>query len=108
MSLSNYEIKLVNMIFNNVFPLEKRKEILFKVDKDLYNEYILCRDRENMIFERFDKAFNLKQKIEVVQALYKKYGFEFKDIHELLQNRHCLIYNYYNYNFAFANKKINY
>lgn len=105
MDLTENDIKIISMIFNNIFPIEKRKEILLKTDSSLYTYFALNGENPEEIFKMFDSAFELKHKIEIVMAVYKKYGFDFKDIKELLENRDVLIYNYYDS--SWRNKKKN-
>lgn len=105
MDLTSYEIKLINMLFDSMFSIEKRKELLLKCDSSLYLDFALNGDNQERIYEMFDSAFELKHKIEIIIAFYKKYGFEFKDIHNLLENRNVLIFNYYDS--SWRNKKRN-
>ena len=47
------------------------------------------------IYKLFDSTFELEHKIQAVQLNYLMYNYKFKDIHELIENRDVLIYNYY-------------
>lgn len=98
MDLTNYEIKIINMLFDNMFSIEKRKEILLQCDSSLYIQFALNGDNQEMIYTMFDNAFELEHKIDFIMALYNKYGFEFNNIQELIENRNVLIFNHYNSN----------
>ena len=95
MDLTNYEIKVINMLFDSIFTIEKKKQLLLESDSSLYIDFAINGESAEKIYTLFDNAFELKHKIEIILALYKKQGFEFKDIHELLDNRNVLIFNYY-------------
>jgi len=95
MNLTNYEIKVINMLFDSFFPIEKRKELLLESDSSLYIDFALNGENAEKIYSLFDNAFELEHKIEIITQFYKNYGFEFKDIHNLLENRNVLIFNYY-------------
>lgn len=95
MNLTKYETKIINMLFDSIFTIEKRKEILQESDSSLYIEFALNGESAEKIYNLFEQAFEIEDKIEIIMAFYKAYGFEFKDIQELLQNRNVLIFNYY-------------
>ncbi|WP_305085870.1 hypothetical protein [uncultured Clostridium sp.] len=95
MNLTNYEIKIINMLFNSIFTIEKRKELLLATDTSLYIDFAINGESPERINNLFEQAFEIEHKIELIIAFYKKYGFDFKDIHELLENRNVLIFNYY-------------
>lgn len=98
MDLTNYEIEIINMLFDNIFSIEKRKELLLKCDSSLYLEFALNGDNQEIIYEMFNNAFKLEDKIKLIIALYNKYDFAFENIHELIKNRNVLIFNHYNSN----------
>ena len=95
MELTNYEIKVINMLFDSIFSIEKKKQLLLESDSSLYIDFAINGESEEKVYNLFNNAFELEHKVEIIFALYKKYGFEFKDIHELLENRNVLIFNYY-------------
>lgn len=105
MDLTDYEIKVINMLFDSIFTIEKKKQILLETDSNLYIDFALNGESPEKIYTLFDSAFELKHKIEIIIAFYKKYGFEFKDIHNLLENRNVIIFNYYDS--SWRNKKRN-
>lgn len=105
MDLTDYEIKVINMLFDSIFTIEKKKQILLETDSNLYIDFSLNGESPEKIYSLFDSAFELKHKIEIIIAFYKKYGFEFKDIHNLLENRNVIIFNYYDS--SWRNKKRN-
>ena len=98
MDLTNYEIKVINMLFDSIFSIEKKKQLLLESDSSLYIDFAINGESEEKVYNLFNNAFELEHKVEIIFALYKKYGFEFKDIHELLENRNVLIFNYYDSN----------
>lgn len=95
MNLTDYEIKVINMLFDSIFTIEKRKQLLLETDSSLYIDFAINGESAEKIYTLFDNAFELEHKIEIIFALYKKHGFDFKNIHELLENRNVLIFNYY-------------
>lgn len=105
MDLTDYETKIINMLFDSIFPIEKKKELLLESDSSLYIDFALNGESSEKIYALFDNAFELEHKIEIIITFYEKYGFEFKDIHTLLENRNVLIFNYYDS--KWRNKKRN-
>lgn len=105
MNLTNYEIKVINMLFDSIFTIEKRKEILLQCDSSLYIDFALNGESAEKIYSLFDNAFELEHKIELLLAFYKKYGFAFDNIYELIENRNVIIFNYYDS--SWRNKKRN-
>ena len=95
MDLTNYEIKVINMLFDSIFTIEKKKQLLLESDSSLYIDFAINGESAEKIYTLFDNAFKLEHKIEIILALYKQQGFEFKDIYELIENRNVLIFNYY-------------
>ena len=95
MDLTRYEIKVINMLFDSIFTIEKKKQLLLESDSSLYIDFAINGESAEKIYTLFDNAFELEHKIEIIFALYRKQGFDFKDIHELLDNRNVLIFNYY-------------
>lgn len=95
MKLTNYEIKVINMLFDSIFTIEKRKQILLESNSSLYIDFAINGESAEKIYSLFDSAFEIKHKIKIIIALYKKHGFKFKNIHELIKNRNVLIFNYY-------------
>ena len=106
MQLSNYEIKVINMLFDSIFTIQKKKEILLKVDSSLYIDFAINGESANKIYELFDNAFELEHKIELIESFYSQNGYNFKNIHELIKNRNVIIFNYYDS--SWRNKKKNY
>ena len=105
MELTNYEIKVINMLFDSIFSIEKRRQLLLESDSSLYIDFAINGESAEKVYTLFDNAFELEHKIEIIFALYKNHGFDFKDIHELLENRNVLIFNYYDS--SWRNKKKN-
>ena len=105
MELTNYEIKVINMLFDSIFSIEKRIQLLLESDSSLYIDFAINGESAEKVYTLFDNAFELEHKIELIFALYRKYGFDFKDIYELLENRNVLIFNYYDS--SWRNKKRN-
>ena len=95
MKLTNYEINIIQMLFDSIFTIEEKKQMLLESDFSLYIDFAINGESREKIYTLFDNAFELNHKIKIIFALYKKYGFNFKDIHELLKNRNVLIFNYY-------------
>lgn len=95
MNLTKHEIKVINMLFDSIFTIEKRKEILLATDSSLYIDFAINGESPEKIYTLFDSAFKIKHKIKLIIAFYKKHGFKFKNIHELIKNRNVLIFNYY-------------
>ncbi len=98
MSLTEREINIINMLFDNMFSIEDKKEILSKADSSFSIDFALNDIDNQQVYNIFDNAFKLEHKIECVIALYSAHGFTFKDIHELIANRNVLLFNYYDSN----------
>lgn len=105
MDLSNYEIKVINMLFDSIFKIEDRKRLLLECDSSLYIDFAINGESNEKIYNLFDNAFELEHKIQVIELLYQRYGFVFKDIHELIENRNVLIFNYYDSSWRNKRKK---
>ena len=95
MDLTNYEIKIINMLFNSFFKTETKKRMLEELDTEMYIDLVLNGASAERVNKLVDSILKLEDKIEIVQLAYKKYGFEFEDIHQLIENRNVLIFNYY-------------
>lgn len=105
MDLTEYEIKVINMLFDDMFSIETRKRLLQESDSSLYIDFAINGDNKERIYKMFDSAFELEHKIELIFALYNKYGFNFKDIHELIENRNVLVFNHYDSSWRNKRKK---
>lgn len=105
MDLTDYEIKVINMLFDSIFTIEKKKQILLETDSNLYIDFAINGESPEKIYTLFDNAFELEQKVEFIMAFYKKYGFKFNNIKDLIEKRNVLIFNYYDSNWR--NKKRN-
>lgn len=105
MDLTNYEIEIIDMLFNSIFKIEDKKNLLLECDSSLYIDFALNGESAEKINALFNSAFEIKHKIQALELLYKACGFVFNDIHELIENRNVLIFNYYDS--SWRNKKRN-
>jgi len=105
MDLSQEELKIINMLFDNIFSLEDRKRLLLQANANLHIDFALNGANSEKIYKMFDSAFKLEHKIQAIELNYLTYGYKFKDIHELIKNRDVLIYNHYDS--SWRNKRAN-
>ena len=89
----SFSMFIYNFTFFSVNIIKIIKIIDIKAIK--YIDFAINGESAEKIYSLFDNAFELEHKIEIILALYKQQGFEFKDIYELIENRNVLIFNYY-------------
>lgn len=95
MNLTKYETMLVSQIFDNMFSIQERKNILQEIDSSLSLTFILNGNDSQMIYNMFDEAFSLEDKVNAVMQLYEHYGFKFDNIKILLENSGLIFFNHY-------------
>ena len=105
MNLSQEEVRIINMLFDNIFSLEDRKKLLLQANSESYIDFALNGESGEKIYKMFDSAFELEHKIQAIELNYLTRGYKFKSIHELIENRDVLIYNHYDS--SWRNKRAN-
>lgn len=95
MNLTKYEIMLVNQIFDNIFTIQKRKELLEKIDSSYILFFTLNGNDSQVIYDTFDEFYSFEDKVDFLMEFYEHYGHKFDNIKNLLENSGVLFFNHY-------------